>query len=1325
MKRYTFGSYPHDDIRKNITWLILEQNGNEAKMISEYVLDACYFSRSGENVWEDSFLREWLQSSFVDRAFTEEQQEALVKELCECEQWDGQEVIDIDYSFDNVTLLSLDELREYFPTDDARIAKATQYAQDEGAEIEYAADCCGWWLRSPGMKAMGLSSWNACVMANGTVKPWGIYTESIGVRPVITVNLDLAASCQYDMVEDDDDSVVSDDLYEDFMSYLQMRAGNADDDEEDDAEDGEMYDEDDEEESFDAPVVLKTITGGFQFNKSVYFHLPAGMICEESVDEDGNMQYQIKAGEYIDDDGDTCWNLQSDIYSDDLEPDDAGHLPDCREFIDNAVSNLENDNYIEIRGAVPAVIVTRKTPFNIARKIPEFFVTALFVPWAEGKVVRINEIRSADCEVEQLKQSFGLFLELAKGIRVNGSPLALDALDEDEMLRKLVPSFADDEEGVVNMRIRVRINGQDTGSIVCNTDGTVSTQMVERFPQADPPGYLYAHYAKVQPPRFAQPNVTYIVNSGGTEFDPVSLESVLEENDSTGELLRSVRNYKRSDTYTLHERAKKIAEVFRVDRNVFDTRHDRLCEILTGNLQKCYTLSALRSFAWTLGLMAEKSSRSITDYSEEELNGIIEFAEGQRWLNYKPDGGFKSLCDQPDLHVMYVPDDLCTERNSKNLRETLAQMPVASLNELRKCLIKLQPVMEKLAGMLSADRDHMQPLTGNAADVLYAWCALCIAAKEPFYIEDGPMVCFWDYPGGTDHGKYHADTKASEQPGQEKPPKMARWLDAYGGYISNSQNIIIYGKRFVFTGLGERSGDQKAQVIVQEIEARGGLHRKSISGVTDYLVVGDDEPGETKIKEAIAQQKAGKPIQIIRLKDLEAALDEKLPEESNVGEDEDEDDIDSLDLSGLDPEKVQTINELLDGASETVNKTYEMVERYMDLRRVQEEEDKRCEQNKLQELKNVSIDTNQNEADMYAALWVINELDIWDRVKTKEAFFEIYGEDFPACDQSELWELRQRVDERSCDETMRTAYEQSFLKQDAEKRFSWIVLVGINVNPAFDINERFETAMKMADRWFAVSEHEFLQKKLQETKEDFRRSIRTQFMSICDEWLQWTTAKPLLFVEYKDRPSPYDSGTLFKEVNDKVVTLRLRDQVSGMLVTQVLNWYIWYWGISAEEAWLTAYKNRFDQQGYPLKEDYLVDETEDMEGTVRHLCKALDEMGIQYRSHEQQLTRSALQPQSDQSNTYEQNRRSEYTSVPQKKEGCYIATAVYGSYDAPEVMVLRRFRDDTLRKSALGRWFIRVYYRLSPAVAKKLRKAKRVNGVVRKCLDRWVRYLER
>lgn len=49
-----------------------------------------------------------------------------------------------------------------------------------------------------------------------------------------------------------------------------------------------------------------------------------------------------------------------------------------------------------------------------------------------------------------------------------------------------------------------------------------------------------------------------------------------------------------------------------------------------------------------------------------------------------------------------------------------------------------------------------------------------------------------------------------------------------------------------------------------------------------------------------------------------------------------------------------------------------------------------------------------------------------------------------------------------------------------------------------------------------------------------------------------------------------------------------------------------------------------------------------------------------------------------------------------KSGGCYIATAVYGSYDCPEVWILRRFRDYSLAKSIRGRLFIRLYYTVSP-----------------------------
>ena len=58
------------------------------------------------------------------------------------------------------------------------------------------------------------------------------------------------------------------------------------------------------------------------------------------------------------------------------------------------------------------------------------------------------------------------------------------------------------------------------------------------------------------------------------------------------------------------------------------------------------------------------------------------------------------------------------------------------------------------------------------------------------------------------------------------------------------------------------------------------------------------------------------------------------------------------------------------------------------------------------------------------------------------------------------------------------------------------------------------------------------------------------------------------------------------------------------------------------------------------------------------------------------------------------------TAKERDSGGCYIATAVYGSYDCPEVWVLRRFRDHSLARSVQGRLFIRLYYTVSPVFVK-------------------------
>ena len=81
------------------------------------------------------------------------------------------------------------------------------------------------------------------------------------------------------------------------------------------------------------------------------------------------------------------------------------------------------------------------------------------------------------------------------------------------------------------------------------------------------------------------------------------------------------------------------------------------------------------------------------------------------------------------------------------------------------------------------------------------------------------------------------------------------------------------------------------------------------------------------------------------------------------------------------------------------------------------------------------------------------------------------------------------------------------------------------------------------------------------------------------------------------------------------------------------------------------------------------------------------------------------------------------TSSSSSKDGCYIATMVYGSYDHPQVLILRRFRDNVLDKSFFGRWFIKTYYYYSPKLVDKLKNRKTINMVIRKVLNQFIRII--
>jgi hypothetical protein len=70
--------------------------------------------------------------------------------------------------------------------------------------------------------------------------------------------------------------------------------------------------------------------------------------------------------------------------------------------------------------------------------------------------------------------------------------------------------------------------------------------------------------------------------------------------------------------------------------------------------------------------------------------------------------------------------------------------------------------------------------------------------------------------------------------------------------------------------------------------------------------------------------------------------------------------------------------------------------------------------------------------------------------------------------------------------------------------------------------------------------------------------------------------------------------------------------------------------------------------------------------------------------------------------------------------GCYVATMVYGSYDAPNVLVLRAFRDRFLQHYAWGRSFIRWYYANSPRFVEKHRNKRILGACIRFLLNGFV-----
>ena len=81
-------------------------------------------------------------------------------------------------------------------------------------------------------------------------------------------------------------------------------------------------------------------------------------------------------------------------------------------------------------------------------------------------------------------------------------------------------------------------------------------------------------------------------------------------------------------------------------------------------------------------------------------------------------------------------------------------------------------------------------------------------------------------------------------------------------------------------------------------------------------------------------------------------------------------------------------------------------------------------------------------------------------------------------------------------------------------------------------------------------------------------------------------------------------------------------------------------------------------------------------------------------------------------------------AIESRSSGCYIATMAYGSYEHPQVLILREYRDHKLSRSTLGRAFIKSYYAASPYFVVALKNHHRINKLIRFILNVFIRSLK-
>ena len=206
-----FGNYYNETGKEPIEWIVLDNLGDEITLVSKYVIDCHDFCKNsdrkwtGDISWELSDIREWLNHEFLEKAFSKNEQNFIIKKEIDstCTYQTGCD--DICTTKDKVYLLSRMDIRKGRSLFGNKLKKCkpTKYALSK--MVYGGKHKCLWWLRdtnelyyvSGGIGYTGQyvycggQSKYVCINNNETKK----YLEEsqrkkVGVRPVITLKVE-------------------------------------------------------------------------------------------------------------------------------------------------------------------------------------------------------------------------------------------------------------------------------------------------------------------------------------------------------------------------------------------------------------------------------------------------------------------------------------------------------------------------------------------------------------------------------------------------------------------------------------------------------------------------------------------------------------------------------------------------------------------------------------------------------------------------------------------------------------------------------------------------------------------------------------------------------------------------------------------------------------------------------------------------------------------------------------------------------------------------------------------------------------------------------